>query len=71
MFCGNEFKTAKQNMWYIQNKIYGFLLQSATTPLTFPKIVCLKILFLLPKTLPFGLVPSHIIMVPKTSRIQN
>jgi hypothetical protein len=41
-------------MWYIQNRIYGFLLQNTTTILTFPKIVCLEIPFLLPRTLFFG-----------------
>jgi hypothetical protein len=41
-------------MWYLQDRICGFLLQNATALLTLPKIVCLKIPFLLPKTLPFG-----------------
>jgi hypothetical protein len=49
----------------------GFYYKIPIVPPTLPKIVCLIIPFLLPKTPPFLVVPSHIIMVPKTTRIEN
>ncbi len=59
-----------KNLWYIQNIICGFLLQVPITPLTLPKIVCVNFL---PFTQIFLLwvVPSHIIMIKKPTRIQN
>ncbi len=42
--CFGE-KIRKQQLKFVvsQNKTYGFLLQVPTSPLTFPKTLCLKI----------------------------
>jgi len=45
-----------------QNKIYGFLPQVPTTPLTLPNIVCIKIPFFF-FNLYFWATPSFLIMI--------
>jgi hypothetical protein len=62
--CFVEMKSKQQ----IKSMVFYYKMPIA--PLTFPKIVSL-IHPLLPITFFFWVVPSHIIMFPKTTRIQN
>jgi hypothetical protein len=64
---------SKQQLKYVvfQNIICGFLLQVLTTPPTLPKNFVSNNPPLFSRTLFFSIVPSHITMIKKTTRIQN
>jgi hypothetical protein len=64
---------SKQQLKYVvfQNIICGFLLQVLTTPPTLPKNFVSNNPPLFSRTFFFSIVPSHITMIKKTTRIQN
>jgi len=68
--CFVEIKSKQQILWYIQNIVGGFLLQSTYNSSYSSQNYVSKNPLFFPKTLPFGIVPSHITMIRKQQKFK-